>query len=128
MVYADNDLDWVMEQLLPHERKWDMTMCLKDRDFEGGVPVAEAIVEAVEKCRKTLLVITDSFVEDEWCNFTLNMALGKGLGNLVVVLLHDIDMGHPHCKVLSKVIDRLPYVHYAKLDEKTFWKKLTHNL
>jgi hypothetical protein len=128
VAYSSADYNWVTTELFPHEEEWGIKMCFKDKDFKGGVPFDEAIVEAVEKCRKTLLVITYSFVEDEICYFTLQMALCKGLDHLVIVLLEDIDMGHPQCKVLSKLIDRLPYVQYTQRDERRFWRRLRQNL
>ncbi len=79
-----------------------------------GVPIAEAIVETIRKNRKTLLIITESFLDDEWCYFTLQMALDKGLYHLVVVLLDDIDMKHRHSQLVCGVMDMLPYVKYIK--------------
>ncbi len=105
VAYSDNDLVWVIRHLVPLEEQWHIQFCLKDRDFRCDVPIAEAIVGAIGKTRKTILVITDSFVEDEWCYFTLQMALGKGLGHLVVVLLDEIDIKHPHSKLLCVVMD-----------------------
>ncbi len=128
VTYADADLPWIKDILLPHEEKWQIKLCLKDQDFRCDVSIAETIYRAVRKTRKTLLVITESFVEDDCCYYSQQMALGNRLSHLVVVLLDDFDVQHPHANLLCAVMDKIPMITYIKENEKKSLRRLKQNL
>ena len=48
--------------------------CVGQRDFVPGAIIEEEIIRAIETSRKTILVLSDSFLESNWCIFEFNMA------------------------------------------------------
>lgn len=67
--YSHKDTDWVRGWLLPHLESFGVTVCIDYRDFEPGAPSVIEMERAVLSSRKTLLVITSSYVESEWTEF-----------------------------------------------------------
>ncbi|XP_013394839.1 toll-like receptor 2 [Lingula anatina] len=66
--YDDNDYYWVTHVLLRHlEDEDQLDVIIDQRDFIGGASLSEAIVEAVENSRKTVLVLSESYVLNPWC-------------------------------------------------------------
>ena len=51
-------------------------VCVDFRDFTPGVPITENIVEAIVESKVTILVLTPSFIESEWCKYESRHALG----------------------------------------------------
>ena len=54
-------------------------VCVDFRDFTPGVPITENIVEAIVESKVTILVLTPSFIESEWCKYESRHALGVSL-------------------------------------------------
>ncbi|MEM7578670.1 MAG: toll/interleukin-1 receptor domain-containing protein [Cyanobacteria bacterium P01_A01_bin.80] len=67
--YSSRDRDWVSNHLLTALETAGLKVCIDYRDFEIGVPSLENIEKAVEGSRKTLLVLTQSWLSSEWTNF-----------------------------------------------------------
>lgn len=72
--YSILDVDWVDSCLLPKLETGGLKVCVDYRDFEIGVPKLENMEYGVEKSRKTLLVLTPSWVRSEWTNFEVLLA------------------------------------------------------
>jgi len=66
--YSEEDAEWVHNWLLPSLEKKGIYAYTR-ANFEVGVPILDNIELAVEGCRKTLLVMTPSWVEREWSAF-----------------------------------------------------------
>jgi tetratricopeptide (TPR) repeat protein len=69
--YSHRDGEWVRNWLLPRLELENagLRVCIDFRDFDIGVPSLVNMERAVEHSRKTLLVLTPSWVESEWTNF-----------------------------------------------------------
>ena len=67
--YSHHDEDWVHGWLLPQLEAADLRVCIDFRDFEPGVPSLVNMENAVERSRKTLIVLTPAWVESEWTTF-----------------------------------------------------------
>ena len=84
--YSPGDAAWVEEHLLPEmeEREPRLRVCIHQRDFQVrlptpsatkvGVTVVENIVEAVNSSRRFLMVVSDSFLQNQWCQFETHVA------------------------------------------------------
>jgi len=46
-----------------------LRVCIDFRDFEPGLPTLVNMENAVERSRKTLIVLTPDWVESEWTTF-----------------------------------------------------------
>ena len=67
--YSHHDKDWVRDWLLPRLEGVGLQVCIDFRDFDVGVPSLVNMERAVERSRKTLLVLTPNWVKSEWTSF-----------------------------------------------------------
>jgi hypothetical protein len=67
--YSHQDADWVRQTLLPRLERAGLRACIDFRDFEIGAPSLVNMENAVERSRKTLLVLTPAWVTSEWTAF-----------------------------------------------------------
>ncbi|HEX6291826.1 MAG TPA: toll/interleukin-1 receptor domain-containing protein [Herpetosiphonaceae bacterium] len=67
--YSSRDSDWVHNTLLPRLEEAGLRVCIDFRDFEIGVPSIVNMENAVERSRRTLLVLTESWMKSEWTAF-----------------------------------------------------------
>ncbi|XP_047454141.1 toll-like receptor 21 [Mugil cephalus] len=74
--YNSSDEQWVMDQLLPNleGNKSSFKLCLHHRDFELGRDIVDNIVSAVYSSRKTICVVSRSFLQSEWCSLEIQLA------------------------------------------------------
>ncbi|KAM4581567.1 toll-like receptor 21 [Odontesthes bonariensis] len=74
--YNSSDEDWVMDQLLPklEGNGSSFKLCLHHRDFELGRDIVDNIVNAVYSSRKTICVVSRSFLRSEWCSLEIQLA------------------------------------------------------
>ena len=67
--YSHRDDEWVWNWLLPRLKAAGLVVCVDRESFDIGVPSLVNMERAVARSRKTLLVLTPSWVESEWTNF-----------------------------------------------------------
>ena len=67
--YSHKDSAWVRATLLPHLEDAGLRVCIDFRDFEVGAPSLVNMENAVDRSRKTLLVLTPNWVASEWTEF-----------------------------------------------------------
>lgn len=74
--YNSSDEDWVMNHLLPNleGNESSFKLCLHHRDFELGRDIVDNIVNAVYSSRKTICVVSRSFLQSEWCSLEIQLA------------------------------------------------------
>lgn len=74
--YNSSDEQWVVEQLLPNleGNGSSFKLCLHHRDFELGRGIVDNIVSAVYSSRKTICVVSRSFLQSEWCSLEMQLA------------------------------------------------------
>ena len=94
---SDHDLEWVLNDLRLNleEGAEPFRLCIGHaRDFIPGTPLLEAITEAIHHSRKTIVVLTPSYLESEWCYFETQHAwlrlLNEGQDVLILILLEPI--------------------------------------
>ncbi len=73
---SEKDELWVINKLRINleEGPQPFRLCIQGRDFIPGAPIAETMMESIQKSRTTILILTTSFVESEWCHFEMEMA------------------------------------------------------
>ena len=94
---SQSDLDWVLNDLRSNleEGPEPFRLCIGHaRDFIPGTPLLEAITGAIHTSRKTIVVLSPSYLESEWCYFETQHAwlrlLNEGQDVLILVLLEPI--------------------------------------
>ncbi|NWV98736.1 TLR22 protein, partial [Machaerirhynchus nigripectus] len=132
--YSENDSNWVentmvreLEQACPPFR-----LCLHKRDFVPGKWIVDNIIDSIEKSRKTLFVLSEHFVQSEWCKYELDFShfrlFDENNDAAILVLLEPIQskaIPKRFCK-LRKIMNTKTYLEWP-LDEEQqemFWFNL----
>ena len=97
VIYHNQDEDWVDEQLvvnIEEDHDEPLRLCLKSRDIRAGRLIFNELSLHIRRSRKTLVILTPRFVEDNWCYFQLNMAhhrvLEENANVLIFIILEEI--------------------------------------
>ncbi|XP_062587357.1 toll-like receptor 4 [Saccostrea cucullata] len=73
LVNPSNQLSHVdLSQNLEESR--GLRLCLSKRDFRPGTEIAANITEAITKSRKTIIILSNHFLNSYWCMYEFNMA------------------------------------------------------
>ncbi|XP_013402051.1 toll-like receptor 6 [Lingula anatina] len=125
--YDDKDYHWVTHVLLRHlEDEDQLDVIIDQRDFICGASLSEAIVEAVENSRKTVLVLSESYVLNPWCEFEFQMSLARGYQSVIPVMLQPVPFD-AMTKSLRKYIRARGYIKWTEKQDgqRLFWKRLS---
>ncbi|XP_030609562.1 toll-like receptor 13 [Archocentrus centrarchus] len=134
--YNVHDEAWVYGELLPVlEGQQGWRLCLHHRDFEPGKPIIENITDAIYNSRKTICVISQHYLQSEWCSREIQMASYRLFNEhkdvLVMVFLEDIPARHltPYYQIRSLVKKRT-YLSWPQAAQHAgvFWQKIQQAL
>ncbi|XP_051646484.1 toll-like receptor 2 type-1 [Manacus candei] len=136
--YSENDSDWVenimvreLEQACPPFR-----LCLHKRDFVPGKWIVDNIIDSIEKSHKTLFVLSEHFVQSEWCKYELDFShfrlFDENNDAVILVLLEPIQsktIPKRFCK-LRKIMNTKTYLEWPLEEEQQqmFWANLKRAL
>ncbi|CAG5122431.1 unnamed protein product [Candidula unifasciata] len=125
--YSNKDEDFVVHQLAPRleNGKQKFRLCVHYRDFPAGACIADTIVRSLEASKRTILVVSNHFLDSEWCRFEFQAAhqqvLSKRCNRVILIRLHNLDPG----KVDDDLRMYMKTRTYLKYDDPWFWEKLT---
>lgn len=130
--YSRHDSDWVLRTLvrgLEHPNDHDtFKLCLHQRDFAVGAPIAENIVKSVEASRHTILVISRKFLESEWCLMEFRTAFHQSLlerkKHLIIITLEHI----PPNELDADLKRCMQTLTYTNINDRLFWDKIIFSL
>ncbi|XP_046394524.1 toll-like receptor 2 [Ischnura elegans] len=95
--YSGRDRSWVLRVLQPELEESDQKyqLCLHDRNFTLGGIITQNIVDSIDKSRKTILILSENFVDSQWCRWEMEMANHKLFNDsrsfLVLIELERLD-------------------------------------
>nr|KAG5701420.1 hypothetical protein BaRGS_032752 [Batillaria attramentaria] len=127
--YDKEDLNWVREHLMPElEGRLGLRLCIHQRDFILGNPIADNIMECVEDSKKVMMLFSSKFVDSEWCQFELQLCLRHVMENddiLLVVLLEDIP-SRDLTPAMMAVMKSMTYIEWEDEPEArtSFWGRM----
>lgn len=130
--YSKHDSTWVSRQLVPSLEGAGLHTCVHERDFVPGEWIMDNIINCVEASYKTLFVLTNNFVQSEWCNYELFFAQHRAISiqddSLVFILLEPIPTHSVPKKFLrlQSLLKQQTYLEWPKDERKqqVFWKSL----
>lgn len=150
--YCEQNRDWIIDEFLPNvEHHRDIRVCLHERDFQVGLSILENIISCMDRSRCLLLVVSQSFLLSQWCQFEMHLAQHRMLETqreqLILVLLEDIPT-RKRPKTLHYLMKTKTYIkwpqgesttdnHGFRVDKeglhveeekKMFWRRLTRAL
>ncbi|XP_064487538.1 uncharacterized protein LOC135399730 [Ornithodoros turicata] len=125
--FSSKDSDWAYANLVPRIESEGFSVCTYDRNFKGGFLLQDIIQEAVSCSRRTLLLLTQNFVESEWCRWEFRVAhhnaLRERINRLIVVVTEDIPDD-----VDEELLVYMKATCYLRWGERNFWNKLMYSL
>lgn len=130
--YSDQNRNWVLDEFIPNvEKRESINVCLHERDFQVGFGILENIVSCMDRSRCLLLLISENFLQSQWCQFEMNLAQHRLLETrrekLIVVLLEDIP-AQKQPKTLKYLMRTKTYIKWPQNgsgeDKQLFWKRL----
>ncbi|XP_023211537.1 toll-like receptor 2 [Centruroides sculpturatus] len=133
--YSTNDSDWVFNIFLPHleNRTNDLKLCVYDRDFVAGKGISECILDSIKCSRKTILIISNHFLQSRWCKFESDLAhhilVDEEREGLLLIKLEELDTKFitPHMNYLLKAKIHLSWNENLN-EQEIFWKRLNDAL
>ncbi|XP_053315151.1 toll-like receptor 3 isoform X2 [Spea bombifrons] len=98
IIHAVKDMSWVERNLIPLEEEDDVChfqFCFEERDFEGGTSQLTAVVNSINNSRKIIFVITQHFLNDNWCkrfkiHHAVQQAIEQSRDSIILIFLEDI--------------------------------------
>ncbi|XP_030068510.1 toll-like receptor 13 [Microcaecilia unicolor] len=132
--YNSYDEAWVLQELLPNletNNPSSFRLCLHHRDFELGRDIVDNIVDSIYQSRKTICIISRSYLQSEWCSLEIQLASYRLFDELkdVLVLIFlekipDRELSVYHR--MRKVMLKKTYINWPLEPEaqKLFWTKI----
>nr|QNL15315.1 toll-like receptor 11 [Littorina littorea] len=130
--YASDDLGWVRQHLLVELENWGLRLCLHDRDFLIGNNIVDDISHSVESSKKVLVVFSEHYSRNQWCQFELNFCLRHVMDfgdNLVVTCLNDAE-SRDLTTAMMAVLKMMSYIRWDDDPDAmaAFWGRLRQAL
>ncbi|XP_046547892.1 toll-like receptor 8 [Haliotis rubra] len=122
------DPQWVcstLRQKLEDER--ELRLCIPERDFDPGVYTCEEVLGAINQSWKTIIYLTQTFLEDELCSFRLSSAIyvGENLtSDRFIILYSDAVFRHPLPSIINQLLDKDNRFPIERFHESSLWDQL----
>uniref|UniRef100_A0A672HIU5 Toll-like receptor 13 n=1 Tax=Salarias fasciatus TaxID=181472 RepID=A0A672HIU5_SALFA len=132
--YNMQDEAWVYEELVPElEGQQGWKLCLHHRDFEPGRPIVENITDAIYSSRKTICVISQHYLQSEWCSREIQMASFRLFDEhrdvLILLFMEDVPghlLGAYHR--MRSLVKRHSYLSWPRSARTIFWQNVQRAL
>ncbi|XP_062592269.1 toll-like receptor 4 [Saccostrea cucullata] len=129
--YADEDLPFVQKMIWEFERNNEIRLCIHHRDFVPGYDIAENIITAVNKSRKTIIILSPNFINSSWCMYEMHIAKMEEIYSrddqsvLVIIFYKPIPAGKIPLQIMN-VIKEKSYIEFPDDEycDAMFWRKV----
>ncbi|XP_059690667.1 toll-like receptor 13 [Gavia stellata] len=133
--YNSADEGWVLGELVPELERGSLRLCLHHRDFSPGKAIIDNIVDAIYNSRKTVCVVSRSYLRSEWCSLEIQLASYRLFDELKDVLvlvfleaIPDAELSAYHR--MRRVLLKRTYLRWPPEPQarQLFWAKLKRAL
>ncbi|XP_018413434.1 PREDICTED: toll-like receptor 2 isoform X2 [Nanorana parkeri] len=132
--YSERDSEWVENMMLPllENAEPSFKICFHKRDFVPGKAIIDNIIDAMEKSYKTLFILSEHFVQSEWCKYELEFShfrlFDEHNDTAILVILEPIERStvpRRYAK-LRKLMNTKTYLKWPTEEEEqvVFWDNL----
>ncbi|XP_070557404.1 toll-like receptor 13 [Ptychodera flava] len=133
--HSSKDENWVLNVLRPtlENPPYNYKLCLDFRDFIVGSCISENIIDAINESRKTAFVVTNEFIESEWCYFELEMVRQKMFEehrDIAILILKEDVPANRMPGLLQYLMRRGNHIEWSdnRQGQKLFWKKMENSV
>ena len=121
MVYATEDRAWVKELVSNLEKSKGYKVCLECRDFVAGRPFSENFQESVKCSRKIVIVLSQAFVQSDWCDMVCQFA-ARHVNKIIPIKREE-------CRRWPQILGDLDFIDMTcEVALEYFWEKLVQSL
>ncbi|KAH3774339.1 hypothetical protein DPMN_175719 [Dreissena polymorpha] len=129
--YSEDNIRFIRDEFLPRVETEHVSLCIHQRDFLAGNAISDNIIQAIDSSRKTVVILSNSFLKSKWCMYEFNMARIERIysrGNdvsLVIVMLEQMSHSAMPLDMVRWIQDN-NYIEYTTNQEGNvlFWDKL----
>jgi toll-like receptor 13 len=133
--YANENIRFILDQIVPGLENRGFRLCLHDRDFLPGDNIADNIISAIRNSKTTVIVLSADFLKSKWCLYEFNMARMEsiysraGSNCLLVVMYEDVSNRLMPNEMLEWIRSNT-YLEYTtdELGTELFWDNLQEAL
>ena len=133
--YANENYQFVTGDLFQMLDEAGLSLCLHQKDFLPGNYIAENILQAIQKSRITVIILSNDFLESKWCMYEFNMARMESIYSrnseniLFVVKYEDFDITRVTPE-LQECLECDSYLQYPQDENERpyFWRMLIQAL
>ncbi|XP_062571161.1 toll-like receptor 4 [Saccostrea cucullata] len=131
--YADEDRSFVLRMIKELEEEEGIKLCIHQRDFVPGFDIAENIITAVNKSRKTIILLSPNFIKSSWCMYELHIAkmeeiYSRNDENVIFLILYETLPLKDIPLTLMDLINQKTYIEFPNDDHEfsddVFWSTL----
>ena len=132
VAHSQKDEEFVRLQLIKklEHGKQPYSCCVHYRNFLPGEFISDNIVSAIKLSKKTILVVTKTFVRSGWCDFESRAAqshhLGKTRGGIIAIVFPGGYEAAKRKPGLCAILDCVTFLPWSenKEEQNVFWLKL----
>ncbi len=124
VAYSHEDIAFVKHELLAFLEDKDFKICLKDRDFEIGGWRANNVISSIQDSKRAIIVLSQSFIEDEWCQFEFDRAHHQLLNASFKLLIVSLEKPQNLGSIPDLIASYINTGEYLFRHDKSFWKKI----
>ncbi|XP_050389578.2 toll-like receptor 7 [Patella vulgata] len=129
---SEDDLDFILAEIIPKlENEMGLNLFIPQRDGIGNK--MDGIVNNMDASKKAILFISNSYVQDHFCEFEASLAYERYLYEktnfMIVILLQEPDAINV-TKTIYRIIKADEYILWCEEEEhkRLFWLKLTETV
>ncbi|XP_037030715.1 protein toll-like [Bradysia coprophila] len=102
-------------------------VCLHERDFVGGERIEQSVRDAVNKSRRTLVILTEDYMQSEWCEHEFHLAWERSVAEKrqLIIAVKAGNLGHIADETIHSYIKTHTYI---EVDDQWFWERLIFRL
>ncbi|XP_070539192.1 uncharacterized protein [Ptychodera flava] len=134
VLYSSKDEDFAEDIAARLEENKSLKLLLHERDFPVGGGILENIIEAFEKSRASILILSQAFLESGYCMHEAEIALDSWITKrrkLIPIFKESIERKKIPA-VIDDIMSSITYFEWHRVqteqDEDKFWNKLQRAL
>ncbi|XP_021358637.1 uncharacterized protein LOC110453803 [Mizuhopecten yessoensis] len=133
---SKEDEHFVLTKLYPKlEMELGFKMCMHFRDFTPGEAIANNIISAIERSRRTIMILSPNYINSEWCRMEYQKAQHEMLKmrhKIIPIVLEDVSKCKTMDKNLKTILSTVTYIEWPGEEDpkklEKFWKKIELSL
>ena len=101
-------------KLVPElENVYGFRLCVHHSDFPAGFDIVDNIQAAIRSSRKVLVIMSENFVNSDWCVEEVQMTRSVDRRKFIVIMFSDVsDIRTP--TVIQRLLETRTYIRVAR--------------